>query len=112
MLVSVISFPEEESRMTAWDYIIARSYWIPGAYAATLSEKQNSFLRSLKNKGFKEGRTTKVGLYALSKSTTLESNKSRASIASFALTGPWALLPWLMPALTGGAKTRTRVPAE
>jgi hypothetical protein len=30
-----------------------------------LSEKQNSFLRSLKNKDFKGGRTIKVGLYAL-----------------------------------------------
>src|SRR5262245_2014315 len=30
------------------------SYWIPGAYAPALSEKQNAFLRLLKNKGFKE----------------------------------------------------------
>jgi hypothetical protein len=30
----------------------------------------------LKNKGFKEERMTKVGLYAIDKSTTLESNKS------------------------------------
>jgi hypothetical protein len=41
-----------------------------------LSEKRNSFLRLLKNKGSKEERTTKVGLYAIGKSTTLESNKS------------------------------------
>jgi hypothetical protein len=41
-----------------------------------LSEKRDSFLRLLKNKGFKEERTTKVGLYAIGKSTTLESNKS------------------------------------
>jgi len=30
----------------------------------------------LKNKGFKEERMTKVGLYAIGTSTTLESNKS------------------------------------
>jgi hypothetical protein len=41
-----------------------------------LSEKRNSFLRLLKNKGFKEERMTKVGLHAIGKSTTLESNKS------------------------------------
>ena len=28
MLVSVTSFPEEESRMTAWDYIIALFYHV------------------------------------------------------------------------------------
>jgi len=38
-----------------------RSYWIPGAYAPALSKKRNSFLRPLKNKGFKEERMTKVG---------------------------------------------------
>jgi len=32
----------------------------------------------LKNKGFKEGRVTKVGLYAIDKSTPLESNKSQS----------------------------------
>jgi hypothetical protein len=53
-----------------------RSYWIPGAYAPTLSEKHNSFLRLLKNKDFKEERMTKVELYAIGKSTTLESDKS------------------------------------
>jgi hypothetical protein len=53
-----------------------RSYWIPGSYAPTLSKNRNSFLRLLKNKGFKEERMTKVGLYAIDKSTTLESNKS------------------------------------
>ena len=41
-----------------------------------LSKKRNSFLSLLKNKGFKEERMTKVGLYAIGKSTTLESNKS------------------------------------
>ena len=53
-----------------------RSYWIPGSYAPALSKKRNSFLSLLKNKGFKEERMTKVGLYAIGKSTTLESNKS------------------------------------
>jgi hypothetical protein len=43
-----------------------------------LSEKRHSFLRPLKNKGFKKESMTKVGLYAISTSTTLESNKSRA----------------------------------
>jgi len=33
----------------------------------------------LKKKGFKEERVTKVGLYAIGTSTTLESNKSLAS---------------------------------
>jgi hypothetical protein len=41
-----------------------------------LSEKHNSFLRLLKNKGFKEESMTKVGLDAIGTSTTLESNKS------------------------------------
>jgi hypothetical protein len=53
-----------------------RSYWIPGSYAPALSEKGNSFLRLLKNKGFREESMTKVGLYAIGTSTTLESNKS------------------------------------
>ena len=35
----------------------------------------------LKNKGFKEERMTKVGLYAIDKSTTLESNKSHPAVA-------------------------------
>jgi hypothetical protein len=41
-----------------------------------LSEKCNSLLRLLKNKGFKEESMTKVGVYAIDTSTTLESNKS------------------------------------
>ena len=53
-----------------------RSYWIPGSYAPALSEKRNSFSGLLKNKGFKEERKTKVGVDAIDKSTTLESNKS------------------------------------
>jgi hypothetical protein len=56
--------------------ITKRSYWIPESYAPVLSEKRNSFLRLLKNKGFKEESMTKVGLYAIGTSTTLESNKS------------------------------------
>jgi hypothetical protein len=53
-----------------------RSYWIPGSYAPTLSEKHNSFLRLLKKKGFKEESMTKVALDAIGTFTTLESNKS------------------------------------
>jgi hypothetical protein len=45
-----------------------------------LSEKRNSFSGLLKNKGFKEERKTKVGLDAIDKSTTLESNKSLEEI--------------------------------
>jgi hypothetical protein len=41
-----------------------------------LSEKRNSFSGLLTNKGFKEERTTQVGLDAIDKSTTLESNTS------------------------------------
>jgi hypothetical protein len=53
-----------------------RSSWIPGSYAPALSEEGDSLLRLLKNKGFREERLTQVGLYAIGKSTTLESNKS------------------------------------
>ena len=35
-----------------------------------LSEKHNAFLRLLKNKGFKEERMTRMGLYAIGKSQT------------------------------------------
>ena len=63
---------------TLYRYFTDRSYWIPGSYAPALYENRNSFLRLLKNKGFKEERMTKVGLYALGSSTTLESNKSPA----------------------------------
>src|SRR5437867_9874649 len=58
-------------------WLQVRSYWIPGSYAPGLSEKRNSFSGLLKNKGFKEERKTKVGLDAIDKSTTLESNKSQ-----------------------------------
>src|SRR4029453_5503954 len=54
----------------------SRSYWIPGSYAPALSKKRNAFLRLLKNKGFRGERRTKVGVYAIGKSTTLECNKS------------------------------------
>jgi len=40
------------------------------------SKNLHSFLRPLKNKGFKEEIVTKIGLYDIVKSTTLESNKS------------------------------------
>ena len=41
-----------------------------------MSKNRNAFLRLLKNMGLKNERMTKVGLYAIDKSTTLESNKS------------------------------------
>src|SRR5215467_506639 len=59
-----------------WIAKTRRSYWIPGSYALALSEKGDSFLRLLKHKGFREENMTKVGLYAIGTSTTLESNKS------------------------------------
>jgi hypothetical protein len=55
---------------------VFRSYWIPGSYALALSEKHKSFLKLLKNKGFKEESMTKFGVDAIGMSTTLESNKS------------------------------------
>jgi hypothetical protein len=41
-----------------------------------LAEKRNSFLKLLKNKNCQEESRTRVGLYAIGTSTTLESNKS------------------------------------
>jgi hypothetical protein len=41
-----------------------------------VSEKLNAFLRLLNKKGFTEESMTKVGVYAIGTSTTLESNKS------------------------------------
>jgi hypothetical protein len=61
--------------------MVRGSYWIPGSYAPAWSEKRNSFLSLLKNKGFKKESMTKVGLDAISKSTTLESNKSLLHIS-------------------------------
>ena len=75
-LVSGFSTNQRRSSLTNQ----ARSYWIPGAYTPTFSKKRNSFLRLLKNKGFKEESMTKVGLYAIGISTTLESNKSLRGI--------------------------------
>jgi hypothetical protein len=57
-----------------------RSYRILGAYAPPLSEKRNSFLRPLKQKGFPKKIVTKAGVYDLGTSTTLESNKSQARL--------------------------------
>jgi len=45
-----------------------------------LSERRDSFLRLLKNNDFKEESMTKVRLYALGTSTTLESNKSQKEL--------------------------------
>jgi len=44
------------------------------------STNRNSFLRPLKNKGFQEEIVTKIELYALVKSTPLESKKSLVTI--------------------------------
>jgi hypothetical protein len=49
-----------------------------------MSENRDSFLRLLKNKGFKEERMTKVELYAIGKSTPLESNKSLLEMVKLA----------------------------
>ena len=76
-----------------------RSDWIPRSYGPALPEKRNSFLRLLKNKGFREESMTKVGLYAISKSTTLESNKSLSQIP-----------PFLGEALTECLKSCVRIP--
>src|SRR5438093_6307208 len=40
------------------------------------SKNRSSFLRPLKNKGFKEEIVTKIGVYDILKCTPLESNKS------------------------------------
>src|SRR5262249_13810452 len=45
-------------------------------------EKHNSFLRLFKKKGCKEESMTKVRLYAIGTSTTLESNKSHVGMAN------------------------------
>src|SRR5262245_12819774 len=66
-VLSIVSLMMDKTR---------RSYWIPGSYAPTLSEECHSFLRPLTKKGFKEERVITIGLYAIGKSTTLESNKS------------------------------------
>jgi hypothetical protein len=43
----------------------------------------DSFLRLFKNKGLKEESMTKVGLYAIGTSTTLESNKSPMAMSTW-----------------------------
>jgi hypothetical protein len=48
-----------------------------GSSAPALAEKRNSFLKLLKNKNCQEESRTRVGLYAIGTSTTLESNKSQ-----------------------------------
>jgi len=55
---------------------------MPGADDPALSEKPYSSSRRVKKKGFKEKSRTKVGLYALGTSTTLESNKSLGILPS------------------------------
>ncbi len=45
------------------------------------SKNRSSFLRPLKNKGFKEEIVTKIGVYDILKSTPLESNKSLRYLA-------------------------------
>jgi len=45
------------------------------------SKNRSSFLRPLKNKGFKEEIVTKIGVYDILKSTPLESNKSLFDMA-------------------------------
>src|SRR5262245_45241468 len=69
-------FQHRERPLSAFAFIPRRSYWIPRSDAPVLSKKRNSFLRLLKNKGFKEESMTQVGLYAIGTSATLESNKS------------------------------------
>ena len=44
------------------------------------SKNRSSFLRPLKNKGFKEELVTKIGVYDILKSTPLESNKSLVNL--------------------------------
>src|SRR4029450_11981622 len=76
---------QQYSALITYGVFRPRSYWIPGSYAPTLSENHDSFLRLLKNKGFKEEKMTQVGLYAIGTSTTLESNKSLGQMSVVAL---------------------------
>ena len=55
--------------------INGRSSWIPGSYAPAWAEKHNSFVKLFKKKGFKEESMTKVGLYAIGTSTTLNASR-------------------------------------
>ena len=65
-------------QLTVRPNVEVRSSWIPGSYAPRWTENRNAFLGPLKKEGFKEERVTKVGLYAIGTSTTLESNKSHS----------------------------------
>src|SRR5262245_55626666 len=55
--------------------IWGRSYWIPGSYTPTASEKRSPFLKPLKNKVFQGSGVTTSALDDIGTSTTLESNK-------------------------------------
>src|SRR5215475_8081477 len=73
--------PSVPCTSTGWrSVLIARSYWIPGSYTPTASEKRSPFLRPLKNKVFQESGVTTIELYDLGTSTPLESNKSHSEI--------------------------------
>ena len=48
-----------------------------GGVCSRVVREAQRILRLLKNKGFKEESMTKVGVYAIGTSTTLESNKSQ-----------------------------------
>ena len=50
---------EQDSNQEPGMGFVERAYWIPGSYAPTLSENHNSFLRTLKNKGFRGGENDK-----------------------------------------------------
>jgi len=76
LVLEIVGKPHTKSPRCFFYSFLRRSYWIPGSYAPALSEKRSSFLRLLKNRGFKEERMTKIKLYAIGTSTTLESNKS------------------------------------
>ena len=81
--------------------IAERSYWIPGSSPSLVFKKLRSFLRPLKNKGFQKEIMTKIGLYDLVKSTTLESNKSHFPLSAitdrFYACNQCKHIPWLKP---------------
>ena len=51
-----------------------------GVLCSYVVREAQLILRLLKNKGFKEERMTKIGLYAIGRSKTMESNKSQVRI--------------------------------
>ena len=59
-----------------------------------MSKNRNLLLSLLKKKGFKEERMTKVGVCAIDKATTLESNKSLSGYRQVGL----AIMPGSEPA--------------